>query len=112
LDFQSEGTRCFRHVSSRGLSSRDIGWIDQHSNPNGLRHQVVQQPQPLGCNVCKEKIDAGCVATWPGNAGDKTEFDRVGADGEDNRDCRGRSVRRKSSRIAGRSGNNSYAAAD
>ena len=38
LNLQSEGARSFRHVSQRGLGGRNIGRIDQHSNPNSLGH--------------------------------------------------------------------------
>jgi hypothetical protein len=35
-----------------------------------------------------KKIDAGHVAAWPGEAGDKTKLDRVFGDAEDDRDRR------------------------
>ena len=44
LSLQSDGARSFRYVSPRGLGTRGIGRIDQHGNPNGLGHQVVQLP--------------------------------------------------------------------
>ena len=99
---------------SRSVASatRGIGRIDQHGNPNGLGHQVVQQPQPLGRNIRDEKIDAGRVAARPGKAGDKTQLDRVFADAEDDRDRRGRSFGRKRSRIAAGRGDNGDATAD
>ena len=50
-----------------------------------------------------EKIDAGCVAARPGEAGDKTEPDRVFADTEDDGDRRRRSFGRECGRAdAGR----------
>ena len=109
---QSEGACRFRYVSQRGLGSRGIGRIDQHGNPNGLGHQVVQEPQPLGHNFSDEKIDAGRIAARPGKAGDQTQLDRVFADAEDDRDRRGRSFGRKcSSSKAGR-GDHGHATAD
>src|SRR3984893_1578689 len=59
-----------------------MGRIDQDGNPNGLGHQVVQQPQPLGGDIRDEKIDAGRVAARPSEAGDKTHLDRVCTDAE------------------------------
>jgi hypothetical protein len=41
------------------------------------------------------KIDAGRVATGPGEAGDKTKLDRIVTDAEDDRDRRGRSFGRE-----------------
>jgi hypothetical protein len=36
----------------------------------------MQDAQPLGRNLNVEKIDAGRVAAWPREAGNKTELDR------------------------------------
>ena len=64
-------------VPQRGFGVCGVGRIDEHGNTNGLGHQVVQEPQPFGHHLVGEKIDAGRVAAWPGEAGDKTELDRV-----------------------------------
>jgi hypothetical protein len=45
----------------------------------------MQEPQPLGHSFLDEKIGARCVATRPGETGDKTKLDRVLPDGEDDR---------------------------
>jgi hypothetical protein len=71
----------------------------------------VQQPQPLGQDLCGQKIDASRVAARPGKAGDQAMPDRVFADAEGDRDRRGRSFGRKRSRIAGCS-DNGHATAD
>jgi hypothetical protein len=92
---QSERTCSFRYVSERGLGSRDIGRIHQHGDPNRLGDQLMQQAQPLGYNLRREKIDAGRIAARPGKAGDETHSHRVIADAEDDRDRRGRSLGRK-----------------
>ena len=84
-------------MSRSVLSVAGIGRIDQHGNPNGLGHQLVQKRQPLGSQLIREKIDARQVSARPGEAGDKTELDRVFADAEDDRDRRGRSFGRKRS---------------
>src|SRR5271166_1064185 len=66
-----------------GLGARSIRRIHEHGNTNGLRHQVMQEPQPLGHHLQGEKIDAGRVAAGPGEAGDKTKPNRVFGDTED-----------------------------
>src|SRR5436305_13756862 len=45
-DRKSHCTGGFRYVSY-ALGTSDIGRIDQHGNPNGLGHQLVQKCQPL-----------------------------------------------------------------
>ena len=72
----------------------------------------MQKPQPLGRDIREEKIDAGRVAAGLGKTGDKTHLDRVCADAEDDRNCRGRSFGRKRSRIAAGRGDNGHVAAD
>ena len=112
LDLQPDGGGGFLHVPQRGLGGRSIGRIDEHGNTNGLGHQVMQQPQPLGRHLAGEKIDAGRVAAGPGEAGDKTKLDRVFADAEDDRDRRCCSFgRERSGRDAGR-GDHGHTAAD
>jgi hypothetical protein len=71
---QSESARRFRYVSQRGLGGRSIRRIDQYGDTNGLGHQLMQEPQPLGHNFTGEKIDAGRVAARPRQAGDETEL--------------------------------------
>src|SRR5215471_3247289 len=48
----------------------------------------MQEPQPLGCNLPGEIVDAGGVAARPGKAGDKTKPDRVFGGDEDDGNCR------------------------
>ena len=64
-----------------------------------LGHRVMQEPQPLGRHLSSEKIDAGRVTAGPGEAGDKTKPNRVFADTEDDRDCRGSSFGRDCGRV-------------
>jgi hypothetical protein len=71
----------------------------------------MQEPQPLGCDLLGEIVDAGGVAARPGKAGDKTKFDRVFSDAKDNRDRRGRSFGCLCSKVAGRRGDNGDAPA-
>src|SRR5262252_5439007 len=66
----------------------------------------MQEPQPLGCDLLGEIVDAGGVAARPGKAGDKTKLNRVFADAEDNRDRRSRSFGCLCSKVAGRRGDN------
>src|SRR5262249_49937544 len=71
-----------------GLEPDRIGRIDKHGNTRGYGQQLAQQAQPLCRQLSREKIDAGRVAARSGEAGDKTELDRVVADAEDDRDRR------------------------
>ena len=89
LDLQPHGAGSRFHVSQRGLGSRSIGWIDEHGHTSGCGHQLAQEFQPLCRQLATEKIDPGQVAARPGEAGDKTEPDRVFAGDEDDGDRRG-----------------------
>jgi hypothetical protein len=51
-----------------------IGGIDQHGNASGLGNKLVEEIQPLRGNLLDEKIDAGRVAAWPGEARDQTKL--------------------------------------
>src|SRR5262245_53083038 len=62
----------------------------------------MQEPQPLCRHLSIEKIDTGQVAARPGEAGDKTKPDRVIADTEDDRNCRGCSFGRQCGQVAAR----------
>ena len=42
LNLQSNGASSFRYLSLRGLRGVGIGRIDQHGNPNGFGHEVMQ----------------------------------------------------------------------
>jgi hypothetical protein len=60
----------------------------------------MQEPQPLGCHLLVEKIDASRIAVGPGEAMDKTKSDWVIADAEDDRDRRGCSFGRQCGHVA------------
>jgi hypothetical protein len=45
----------------------------------------MQEPQPLGCHLLVQKIDAGRISAGPGEAGYKTKPDRVIANAKDDR---------------------------
>jgi hypothetical protein len=77
------------HVSQRGLCIRSIGRIDKHGNASGSRHKLAQESQSLCGQLANEKVDACQVAARPGEAGHKTEPDRVFAYDEDDGDRRG-----------------------
>ena len=68
--------------TSRSVASAigRIGRIDEHGNASGSGHQLAQQFQPLRRQLAGKKIDTRQVAARPGEAGDKTEPDRVVAD--------------------------------
>ena len=86
VDLQPDGWGGFLHRPQCGLGVRSIGRIDERGNKNRLGHQVMQEPKPLGHQLVGEMIDAGRIATRPGEAGDKTQTDRIFGDTEDNRD--------------------------
>jgi hypothetical protein len=71
----------------------------------------MQKPQPLGHHLRGKNIDAGRVATRPGETGDKTKPDRVIADTEDDRDRRCCSFGRERGHAAGR-GNDGHLSAN
>jgi hypothetical protein len=96
----------FRYLSQHGLGGRGIGRIDQYSNPNGSRHQIMQEPQPFGTNFTEEKIEPGRIAARPGEIRDETYSRWVFGDAEDDWDRRGRSFGRKRSRGVARRGDN------
>jgi len=81
-------------------------------NANGLGHQFAHQPKPLGFDLLDEKVGAGRIAAWPGEAGDQTELNRVFADEEDDRDGCGRSFGCQGCKIAAKRDDNSDTAAD
>ena len=62
------------------------------------RHVQCARPCPLGHQLLDENIDARRITAGPGEAGDKTELDRVIADTEDDRDRRCCSFSRKCGR--------------
>ena len=63
----------------------------------------MQECQPLFDHLLEEKIEACCVAAWPGEGGDKTKLDRVVGDAEHDRDGQGRSFgRNRGSGVPGR----------
>ena len=59
------------------ISASGIGRIDEHGNASGCGHQLTQEFQPLCRQLSTEKIDPCQVAARPGEAGDKTEPDRI-----------------------------------
>ena len=71
------------------ISAVGIGRIDEHGDASGCGHQLTQKLQPLCRQLADEKIDACQVAARPGEAGDQTKPDRVVADSENDRNCRG-----------------------
>src|SRR5262249_51423137 len=97
---------------SYALGTCDIGRIDQHGNPNGFGHQLMQKPQSLGHNFTEEKIDPRQISARPGEASNKTNAHRIFGDAEDDWDCRSRSFGRERSEAPSRCRDNSHLAAD
>src|SRR5262249_20445013 len=71
----------------------------------------MQKPQSLCRQLSIEKIDTGQVAARPSEARDKTKPDRVIADTEDDRNCRGCSFGRQCGHVAYR-GDHSHLSAN
>ena len=103
LELQAEGRGGFLRASQCGVRDCWIARIDQNSNTNALWHQFMQEPQPLRHRLLDEKIAARCVATRSGETGDKTNFNRVVADGEYDWDRRSCSFGRDRGQVAERS---------
>ena len=72
----------------------------------------MQECQPLGDQLPREKIDACRVSARPREAGDKTKLDRVFADAEHDRDRRSRSFGRKRGGGAAHCGDDGHTATD
>ena len=59
--------------------SRGLVRVHEHGDRRRLRHQLVQQLQPLRLQLEAKQADARDVAARPVEAGDKAIADRVGA---------------------------------
>jgi hypothetical protein len=46
-----------------------MGGLTRTAIQNGIEHQVMQEPQPLGRHILREKIGAARVADSGGEAG-------------------------------------------
>src|SRR6516162_2984089 len=67
-NLHAEGRRGLRYIPHRRLGGLGIGWIDQHGDPSGFGHKLVQEAEPLRRKLAKEEIDAGRITTRPGEA--------------------------------------------
>jgi hypothetical protein len=81
-------------VPQFGFGGQSIGWIDQHDNANGLRHQLMRTPNRLAVSSWQKKFIPVALPPGPGEARDQAKLDRVVGDAEDDRDRRGRSLGR------------------
>ena len=81
------------HVSDDGLGIR-IARVHQEGDHPGLRNQLGQQLELLGRQFDGEGAEAREVAARPGDTGDQAVPDRVVDAGENDRDRRGRVLRR------------------
>src|SRR5205085_2536712 len=84
------------------------GRIDEHGNASGLWNQLMQEPQPLGCHLFGEKINASRVASRTRETIDKTELDGISCDTEHDRDGRGCGFSRARRRPAARYSNHGH----
>ncbi len=103
MDFEPDDASRRFHISHRGLGTRSICRVDKHGDLSGRGHQLAQEPQPLGRQLCREKTDTCRVPARSGEAGNEAELHRVAAGGEDDRNGRGGSLGCKRRRREGRS---------
>src|SRR5262249_15055823 len=81
IDWPSDARRARLHV----FDPRLIEWAvhDKRGKSLGIRHQLMQEPQPLGTKLGIHGADTGDVAARLIEAGDETSLDRVAAHAED-----------------------------
>src|SRR5262249_28211196 len=103
LDLQPHGARSRSHVSHRGLGDCGLARIDEQGYARRSRDKLVQKFQPLRRYLHHQVGCAGNVAARPVKAGDEAELDGVRTHFEDDRNGRGRRLRRLGRRSAGRS---------
>jgi hypothetical protein len=65
-----------------------------------MRHQLMQQPKPLGFQRVGQNVYACHVSARPAVARHEPQLDWIAADGEDDRDRRGRGLGRERRRVA------------
>src|SRR4029077_4887669 len=70
----------------------------------------MQKPKPLGPKLRVQGAETRDIAAWTVEAGDKTNFDRIRPDAEDDRNGRGRGFGRKCRRRAARCGDYGHSA--
>src|SRR5215831_3654518 len=99
MELQPLRAHRFLHVSNELLSSR-IHRIHQQGNHPGLGNQLGEQLEAFGRQVAGENTEAGEVATRSRQTSDEAGADRVADAGENDRDCRGRVLRRECRREA------------
>src|SRR6516165_6635589 len=83
LNLHAHRTSSGFNVAHRGLRSRCIGRIDEHSNTRECGHEFTHEFQSLRGQLTTKKIDARCVPAGPGEARDKAKLNRVFADNKD-----------------------------
>ena len=89
--------RRFLNVADNAFQIR-IGWVCQQRDNPGCRNQLGKQFEPFRFQVADQEADTGHVAARMGKTGNQAFANRIGADSEDDRDCRGCSLGRVSGR--------------
>src|SRR5262245_33965172 len=77
LDLKPHSAGGRLHLPQRGFRRRSIGRIDEHRDTSRSGYYLTQEFQPLCGQLTTENIDPGQVAFRSGEAGHKTEPDRV-----------------------------------
>jgi hypothetical protein len=85
---QPECSRRLLRISHLGLGARKSR-VHQHGERRRLGNQCAQQPQPLRLERARQQGYSGHVGARPVQAGNKTDFYRVAANREHDRDGRG-----------------------
>src|SRR5262252_2226225 len=91
--------RCRFHFSQRRFCKCLIGRIDKYRHTGSCGYQLAQQRKPLRNHLRRQNVHPCQVAAWPGEAGDKTELDRVLCCNEKDRDRRCSLLRRECRRL-------------
>src|SRR5262245_20050521 len=103
LDLQPHGARGRFDFPQRGLRRVRIRRINEHGNASRSGHKHTQEFQSLLGQLDNKKVDPCQVAARPGEAGHKTELNRVFADDESDWDrCGGRLGRKRHSDASAR----------
>src|SRR5262245_61727177 len=100
------------HLTRHGIRATGVAGIDEHAEPIYAGQQLAQNPYALWQQFRTQKIDTGCVAARPGEAGNETHADRIFRDTKDNGDRTGCRFGGASTNLDTRCCNHAYLAAD
>ena len=99
-ELQPQRARPRLQVCDVGLDFR-LRRVRENAEPGSIGHHLAEQLQFFRPQLVSEDEAAGNVPAWPVEAGDKTQCNRVNAGGKDDRNGRGRCLRRQRCGCAG-----------